>query len=276
MTRRKLRTHLTGTFVLLGTVLFAAFLARFVYPMLADGDPAVKVLQSTYDYVKDMSLLIITCGAVYLTNVYQKRASFIDSLKEEWRAVLHAKSALLHFTHLEAPTTEQYVTAFNILSETIDNMRIVYRNVGETGDLVGLYPFAPLHDMRRALQTINPRKSPTVSEDQRKLVRDCVLQSFYAMREVFLEELDLEEPTRPLLIHAGRRSKRSGSTRKAEQWQARQRKRQDRRAVAGDPAIDTMLTEEYRREQSTAKPWRDVPAHTGAGSGRPNGGQPPA
>jgi hypothetical protein len=30
-------------------------------------------------------------------------------------------------------------------------MRVVYANVGETTTLIGLYLFAPLHDMRRAL-----------------------------------------------------------------------------------------------------------------------------
>ncbi len=38
-------------------------------------------------------------------------------------------------------------------------MRSVYQNVGETNDLIGLYPYAPLHDMRRALQTLDPRKA---------------------------------------------------------------------------------------------------------------------
>ena len=91
-------------------------------------------------------------------------------------------------------------------------MRSVYRNVGETNGLIGLYPYAPLHDMRRALQTLDPRKTPSPDADARNLVRDAILQSFYALRETFLEELDLEEPDHPLLISSGRRAKKSGST----------------------------------------------------------------
>ena len=106
-----------------------------------------------------MSLLIATGGVAYVANVYQKRHSFIEALKEEWRDIIAAKSALFAYTQLERPTLEQYLAAFCKLSETIDNMRSVYQNVGETSDLVGLYPYAPLHDMRRALQTLDPRKA---------------------------------------------------------------------------------------------------------------------
>ena len=208
MTRASLRSKLTYTYIFLGLVLFIAAAARFAYPLAPETDVAHKVLQAIYEYIRDMALLIATGGVAYLTNVYQKRSSFISSLKEEWRDVLHAKSALLEFTHIEQPNSQQYVAAFNILSETIDNMRTVYRNVGETHKLIGLYPFAPLHDMRRVLQTLNPEKTGgNVPAEQRKLVRDGILQSFYALREVFLEELDLEEPQTPLLIFGGKRVK---------------------------------------------------------------------
>ena len=179
-----------------------------------------------------MSLLIATGGVAYVANVYQKRASFIDALKEEWRDIIAAKSALFSYTQLERPTLEQYLTAFCKLSETIDNMRSVYRNVGETGDLIGIYPYVPLHDMRRALQTLDPRKNPNPDAEARNLARDAILQSFYALRETFLEELDLEAPDHPLLISGGRRSKASGATRAARRAQERQQAPAGPRAAA--------------------------------------------
>jgi hypothetical protein len=202
-----------------------------------------------------MSLLIATGGVAYVTNVFQKRHSFVDALKEEWRDIIATKSALFAYTQIERPTTEQYIATFCKLSETIDNMRSVYQNVGETGDLIGLYPFAPLHDMRRALQTLDPRRSPEADAEQRNLVRDCMLQSFYALRETFLEELDLEEPDRPLLISGGRRAKKAGSTSPARRLQTRQRTRQDREA-SPDARIDEMLAKLYDKEIQTPKPWR--------------------
>ena len=172
-------------------------------------------MKDAYEYLRDMSLLIATGGVAYITNMFQKRSSFVEALKEEWRDIIATKSSLFAYTQLERPTLDQYLATFCRVSETIDNMRSVYRNVGETDGLVGLYPFAPLHDMRRALQTLDPRKSPNPDVETRNLVRDAILQSFYALRETFLEELDQEAPDHPLLISGGRRMKVSGSTDRA-------------------------------------------------------------
>jgi hypothetical protein len=146
-------------------------------------------------------------------------------------------------------------------------MRSVYQNVGETTDLIGIYPYAPLHDMRRALQTLDPRKAPNADVEARNLARDAILQSFYALRETFLEELDLEEPDHPLLISGGRRVKTSGATRVGRRAQERQQARQDR-VPSPDPRIDAMLAELNAKENSTAKPWRQV---AGEATATPNG-----
>lgn len=262
MTRKTLKSKLTGTFVFLGIVMLVAAAARFAYPLMQQGSLEHDVLFATYEYLKDMSLLIATGGVAYLGNIYQKRSSFIESLKEEWRDVLHAKSAVLEYTHLPSPTTQDYVRAFNVLSETIDNMRTVYRNVGETAELVGLYPYEPLHDMRRVFQTLNPKKASEITEDQQKLVRDSFLQAFYALRERFLEELDLEEPTAPLLVFASRRRKRTGATAFAMSFREKQRKKQEKSPVP-DLELDKLLNDSAVKERSTPKPWRDVPDATG-------------
>jgi hypothetical protein len=119
-------------------------------------------------------------------------------------------------------------------------MRIVYRNAGETRGLVGLYPFEPLHDMRRALQTLDPRFSPGVTTDEKNLVRDAILQAFNALRETFLEELDLEEPHHPLLTSGARRLKIPGADVAALVMQDHQRCRLERQPQVR-PDIDTML-----------------------------------
>ena len=198
--------------MLLVVVLGMSFLAKIAdhVPGLA-GSGLEKILKDGYEYLRDMSLLIATGGVAYITNVFQKRHGFVEALKEEWRDIIATKSSLFAYTQLERPTLEQYIATFCRLSETIDNMRSVYRNVGETNELVGLYPYAPLHDMRRALQTLDPRKTPSPDTEARNLVRDAILQSFYALRETFLEELDLEQPDHPLLISGGRRFKKGGS-----------------------------------------------------------------
>jgi hypothetical protein len=256
MTRSTLKRTLRRVYATIILVLAISLVAKFVDHIPILNETGLRTaLKDLYEYLRDMSLLIATGGVAYVANVYQKRASFIDALKEEWRDIIAAKSAVFTYTQLDRPTLDQYLGAFCKLSETIDNMRSVYQNVGETGDLIGLYPYAPLHDMRRALQTLDPRKLPVPDADARNLARDAVLQSFYALRENFLEELDLEEPDHPLLISGGRRRKASGSTKGARRAQTDQQAAQAK-TEPPDPRIDQMLAALYDKEQTTSKPWR--------------------
>lgn len=262
MTRSTLQRTLRRMYTLLAIVLAVSLFAKFVdhIPPL-QGTGIEGALKDVYEFLRDMALLIATGGVAYVTNVFQKRSTFIEALKEEWRDIIATKSLLFAYTQQDSPTLEQYLEAFCRLSETIDNMRSVYRNIGETRDLIGLYPYAPLHDMRRVLQTLDPRKG-TPDAETRALARDAILQSFYALRETFLEELDLEEPDHPLLISGGRRIKVSGATAGARRRQAKQ---QSQQAKAGKPDanIDALLGRLYERENSTAKPWRQVPNGNG-------------
>ncbi len=258
MTRSSLGRTLGRAYWILGLVLAISLTAKLAnhIPGLA-GSPAERVLGSLYDYLKDMALVLVTVVAAYLANVFQKRAIFLNALKEEWRNIVKAKSALYTFTRRENPTQDEYYAAFCMISESLDNMRAVYANVGENRRQIGLYPYAPLHDMRRALQSIKPRPERDITVEDRDLACDAILQSFYALRETFLEELDLEAPDNPLLIHNGRRMKKPGAPGWAKRRQTRQHRHQDRVAPA-DARITSFLTALYDKEQTTAKPWREV------------------
>lgn len=216
MTRSSLRRTLRRSYWVLGFVLILSLAAKLAghIPGLA-GSPIETLARDVYDYMKDMALVFVTVVAAYLASVFQRRHSFVEALREEWQDIIKAKSALFAFTQIETPTQKEYVTAFCAISESIDNMRSVYKNVGETGSLVGLYPYEPLHDMRRALQTLEPRKNPPLSEQQRSYARKAILESWYALREQFLEELELEPPDNPLLVQRSRRTKTPGATRRA-------------------------------------------------------------
>lgn len=222
MTRKKLQRNLTTVWVISAALVAIACFARF------QSDPNWLAV---YDIIKDMSLLIFTVFATYLANTLQKRENFVEALREEWHDIITTKSALVGYCEHPEPKELDYVTTFCRLSETIDNMRIVYKNVGETENLIGLYPYAPLHNMRRALQSIDPRKAGPVGLTERKNVRDLILESFYALRESFLEELDLEAPTTPILTHMSRRLKKSG----AESWALGQQKREGRDQAKLEP-----------------------------------------
>ena len=248
MTKRHVHRTLQSVFWSLGLILLVAFAAKMTphVPGLR-GTPLEPIAADVYLYFKEMTPVFITVIAAYLVSVFRKRSNFIESLEEEWRNIVRTKSALYAFFDKPYPSTDDYIAVYARLSETIDTMRIVYRNVGETKKLVGLYPYAPIHDMRRVLQAMDPRIKTSTSPAERKLAQDCVLQSFAALRENFLEELDLEEPSHPLLISGGRRLKSSGYTPRADLQQGRQREKQNKSATP-NPEIDAYLGRLYAAE----------------------------
>jgi hypothetical protein len=260
MTRSSLRRTLRRAYWILGFVLLISMVAKLanLIPGLA-GTPTEAVLVSIYDYLKDMALVLVTVVAAYLANVFQKRSLFLNALKEEWRNIVRAKSALFTFTQLEAPTPTEYFAAFCAISETVDNMRAVYRNVGETPRHIGIYPYEPLHDMRRALQSLKPAPGRSRTEEERELARGAIIQAFYALRETFLEELDLEAPDNPLLIQNSRRLKKPGAPGWARRRQTRQNRHHEKLSPS-DPEIREFLITLFEKEQTTAKPWREVEA----------------
>lgn len=266
MTRRSLNRTLRRIYALVFFVLALALFAKFAGDMAAIPQWAVDASSKIYELLRDMSLLIATGGVAYLTNVFQKRSNFVESLEEEWRGIVRTKAHLLAFCERPYPSTDDYLAAYRSISETIDTMRIVYRNYGETPEYVGLYPYAPLHDMRRALQHLDPRVRPKVDEAERMLVKACMEQSFFALRETFLEELDLEEPVHPLLISAGRRKKKPGVPDWAEREHQRQKKLIET-APNKRPELDQLLMD-LREKERLAQP-AAAPATTASSAKSP-------
>lgn len=102
-------------------MLAISLLARFVdqIPGLRGSSVALP-LKDVYEYLRDMSLLVVTGGVAYMVNVYQKRSNFTDALREGWCDIIATKSALFTYTQLERPTLDQYLETFCKVSETID------------------------------------------------------------------------------------------------------------------------------------------------------------
>ncbi len=260
MTRTSVNRTLSRVYWIIGLLLLLLLASKF-----ADDVPGVplfvvSIAGQIYEFVRDMSLLIATGGVAYISNIFQKRSKFVESLEEEWRNIVRTKSVLLNYCEKPYHATDDYLLAYNRISETIDTMRIVYKNAGETDGLIGLYPYAPLHDMRRALQTLDPRAAIPATDDQKKLVKEAILQAFYGLRETFLEELDLEEPEHPLLISGAHRLKVPGAHMSALVRQDNQLHRLER-STPQRPDVDAMLAELRAKEKNSTDP-RDVSAVT--------------
>lgn len=253
MTRATLRRQMRQVTAALGVVLVVALLAKLLAAeVILKSSGLSDIAEAFYDTLKDMAVVIVTIAAVFVAHILQRRSNFIENLEREWRRIIEAKSKLWTYTKLETPDAKDYFAAFCAISEVADGMRVVYRNVGETRSDVGLYPYVPIQDMRRALQTLDPdnlnETRMVFTKEERKLVRDAVIQCFSALRETFLDELDLEEPRRPLLVAAMQRSKRPGAAGEALVAQKRHEQWRDGRRTTLSP-VDEMLESQWLKER---------------------------
>jgi hypothetical protein len=253
MTRHHVNRTLRVVFWSLGLVLAVAFVAK-LGPYLIDisGTRFEPMAKDLYLYLKEMAPVFITVVAVYLASIFRKRSNFTESLEEEWRNIVRTKAALYAYFEKPYPTSDDYVAVNARLSETIDTMRIVYRNVGETKDLIGFYPYEALHDMRRVLKDMDPRTKSGFTALERKRAQDCVEQLFSALRENFLDELDLQEPGHPLLAVGARRMKQRGGTKSAKKKAEKQKARQNSQPSA-KPELDAYLGGLHAAEQAASE-----------------------
>jgi hypothetical protein len=107
-----------------------------------------------------------------------------------------------------APTREKYQGAFNALSKAIDEVRGVYLNVGESAANVGLFPYEPLHDMRKALLAYGVM--PTPGESDRQECGAKINQAWFALRPQFLYELQPRRATYPITESGATDPRRGG------------------------------------------------------------------
>jgi hypothetical protein len=77
--------------------------------------------------------------------------------------------------------------------------------------------------MRMVMEGLDPRKGMPTPE-QRYEARGEIWEAFKAIREHFLDEFDIEEPTKPVLIHKMRRQKKDGAAEYAKKMHSEQTK----------------------------------------------------
>jgi hypothetical protein len=106
------------------------------------------------------------------------------SLRELWAKAIEAKADLIDYTHDQMPDQPKYWRAHQSLSVAIDMMRAVYRNFYEDNSKIGVYPFEPLHDMRRALEHLGFANVTPNSQE----AREKIIDAWNAFRWAFLKD----------------------------------------------------------------------------------------
>jgi hypothetical protein len=197
MTKRRLETRLLAVMALLAVTIGVGGVLKLKF----EEEPQY------YELFKDLLPAVLGMLAVYLAGTFQERSNFVQSLRSLWSHLIEAKNEILRYTRDELPSKEKYEAAFGSLSMAIDEMRGVYKNVGETTNYRGLYPYEPLHDMRKALEHLGyGSRDP----NHAKLAGERIMQAWYALRPKFLAEFDPPEPTDPIIQHNAVDSRKPG------------------------------------------------------------------
>lgn len=145
-----------------------------------------------YQIFKDLMPLTIAIPAAYLGFCFQRRSSFLQALRLLWTNLIISVNSAIQYTHLTDPTDKQFGETLVLLSKSIDKVRGVYKNLKETKDDIGLYPFESLKEIHDLVSKLGYGKLDTAkATDTRRHIRHC----WKDLRKSFLSEFDRSEPT---------------------------------------------------------------------------------
>lgn len=201
MTRTVLTRWLIAATVLMAAVMAFAIFARIhgaVDRPEALRPHSVAAWTAAYAMLASFSSIIIAVPGAWLAFCFNRRNAFLTTLNEVWREMVDAKNQCIRYTL--APSDATYAEAWLSLSSAIDGMRSVYRNVGESRTAIGLFPFEPLHDMRKTLEAAPARLAAATGDKAvlRGEIQAELTDSWQALRAEFLRELGAPFPTHPI------------------------------------------------------------------------------
>ncbi len=151
--------------------------------------------QKIYSTFKDLLPLIFAVPLGYLGFCFQRRNSFMSSLKFLWKNMIVAVNEAIQYTHREENSQEDFGAVLTSLSEVIDELRGVYKNIGETESNIGQYPFEPIKTINKEIKKLGYGK---IENSVREKSRDLIIGNWQSIRKEFLHEFDRYEPTKPV------------------------------------------------------------------------------
>lgn len=146
-----------------------------------------------YETFKDITPFILAIPAAYLGYCFQQRSSYLQSLRSLWSQLVQAVNNAIQYTYIDKPTRGQYGEVLTLLSIVIDELRGVYKNIGERSDNTGLYPYEPIKDIHKVISELGFTR---LNENKRALARKRVIGHWKSIRSNFLDEFDRAEPTK--------------------------------------------------------------------------------
>ncbi len=146
-----------------------------------------------YETFKDLIPFILATPAAYLGYCFQQRVSYLKSLRSLWTNLIKSVHNAIQYTHLEEPSNELFGTVLSDLSLVIDEVRGVYKNIGERPGEIGLYPYEPIKSIYEEIEKLGYGK---IEDRKRKKGRNNIRGHWKSIREEFLSEFDRHEPSK--------------------------------------------------------------------------------
>jgi hypothetical protein len=186
MTRRQLRIAVTAVISIYALFGVIAFVLRVFESVV---DP--QIVQG----YRDAAPFLFAIPAALLGYAFQQRFSYLASLRMLWSRLVVSVNSAIQYTHDETPTAKEHAKVMAELGIAIDEVRGVYRNVGEQPGMVGLYPYEPIKEIYRLVHELGYEVNDPV---KRKATREQIIAKWQSIRFAFLSEFDRAEPSRPI------------------------------------------------------------------------------
>jgi hypothetical protein len=147
-----------------------------------------------YATFKDLLPLLVAIPAAWLAFAFQRRQSYLQTLRSVFTRTIEAVQAALQYTHAsQPPSQEQFGAVLSRLSGAIDEIRGVFKNVGETSERIGVYPFESLKAIHTIVSSLG--FGATFQAANGHMARQKILDAWEEMRRPFLREFDRDFPT---------------------------------------------------------------------------------
>jgi hypothetical protein len=186
MTKRSLSLNFIVTIVLLIGVYGAGW-----FISLHD-DSTNRFVFTTY---KDLLPIVLGMAAAWLAFCTQRRSAYQQQLRSVWTKLIEAVQYATQYTHLASPTQAEFSSALVKVSVAIDEIRGVFRNLGESESKIGLYPYEPIKDIYVLLTSLG--YGPAFQSASAEATREKMFALWKDARIELLKEFDREEPTFP-------------------------------------------------------------------------------
>ena len=146
---------------------------------------------NAFQTFRDFILLLVAIPASLLADYFQKRNNFEAALRVLWSNILHSVNEARQYTYRKFTSEEMYRQNLLNLSKSIDEVRSVYKNLGETKTETGYYPFESL---KCIYTTIEDLGYGGIDDSKAQNARKELDHYWKNFKETFLWEFDRPEP----------------------------------------------------------------------------------